>query len=482
MLQPIFCGEMNNPNNNGSEQVHTLMSDNSQYATLSATTEAARSCVAPISGVLKNLYVLVATAPGSGKSWTVTLRVNGADTALSATISGNLSTSASNTSDEISINAGDLLTIKVVGTSSPTTSNLSWGIVWEGGTQEAVLMGSSVLAISSTDTNYQTVMGSTWAPTHINFAKQLCPLNGAVKNFRVNLTQAPGSGKSFTFTLQKNGVDTALVVTIADLDTIGSDTSTSVSVAAGDTLNLKLVPSGTPTSGTIFRFGMQLQPDVDGEAPVIVNSPASPDNSSTEFLELCGSGDWRTSESLKKAPCPGAFDFSDLYGFLTNAPGSGNSWTFAARKGISTQALTITIANSDTTGSDTSHTFSATAGQTLDYRSVPSSVPDINGPDTSLATALSMVAVETAGSSSSSSSSKSSSSSSRSSSSSSSSMSSSSSSRSSSSSCRSSSSSSRSSSSSSSSKSCWEWRDRTENTGNYTDRTEQGAEIESCPE
>lgn len=58
---------------------------------------------------------------------------------------------------------------------------------------------------------------------------------------------APGSGKSITATLRKNGADTAIAATIADLATTASG-SGSVSFAQGDRFCIKQVCSGTPLS------------------------------------------------------------------------------------------------------------------------------------------------------------------------------------------------------------------------------------------
>lgn len=59
---------------------------------------------------------------------------------------------------------------------------------------------------------------------------------------------APGSGKSFAFTLRKAGVDTAMTCTIADTATTCSQTGQAVAIALGDLLALSDVPASAPTA------------------------------------------------------------------------------------------------------------------------------------------------------------------------------------------------------------------------------------------
>lgn len=62
-------------------------------------------------GTLRNLYVVVNTGPGAGKSWVVTVRVNGVNSLLTCTIA-DANTAAHNTAVEIAVNAGDLLSVE----------------------------------------------------------------------------------------------------------------------------------------------------------------------------------------------------------------------------------------------------------------------------------------------------------------------------------------------------------------------------------
>lgn len=74
--------------------------------------------------LVKAIHVSVRLAPGSGESQAVTLRRNGADTALTATVSG-ASTSASLTTTSVAFAVGDTLSVKVVTTPLAASQDLT---------------------------------------------------------------------------------------------------------------------------------------------------------------------------------------------------------------------------------------------------------------------------------------------------------------------------------------------------------------------
>lgn len=77
---------------------------------------------APRSGTLANLFVVPNVAPASGSIVTVTVRVNGADTALSVTHTDADGTSAKgNTVDTVSVSQGDLISVKFTETGGVNT-------------------------------------------------------------------------------------------------------------------------------------------------------------------------------------------------------------------------------------------------------------------------------------------------------------------------------------------------------------------------
>lgn len=71
------------------------------------------------------------------------------------------------------------------------------------------------------------------------------PYDGVLKNMQINLTAAPASGQTVVFTVMKNGVATGLVVTMTDADTQVINTVSTLTVAQGDLLALKVLTGAT---------------------------------------------------------------------------------------------------------------------------------------------------------------------------------------------------------------------------------------------
>ena len=79
----------------------------------------------PIAGTMTNLFIRLDAAPSGTKSYTFTVRKNGADTSLTATITG-AATSGSNVVNSVSYSSGDTISVKASPTSAPTAGAMKW--------------------------------------------------------------------------------------------------------------------------------------------------------------------------------------------------------------------------------------------------------------------------------------------------------------------------------------------------------------------
>ncbi len=90
-----------------------------------STTEASVSNVRfPMAGTVSNFYAKCQTAPGTGKSWICTVRKNGVDTTVTATVS-DTNTTATDTTHSFTVAAGDYITIRWTPSGAPTGSSSS---------------------------------------------------------------------------------------------------------------------------------------------------------------------------------------------------------------------------------------------------------------------------------------------------------------------------------------------------------------------
>lgn len=236
-----------------------------------------------------------------------------------------------------------------------------------------LLFQSNYIEISTSVVNYTPLAasGEFGAATTDAQLRNLIPLAGSLQNFRVNLTVAPGSGKSYTCRVLKNGTATGIEVVIANTDTTGVDTTHTTSVTAGDTFSIEITPSGTPAA-TRIRTAIVL------DTGSVKDSIISPGGAGTSNSSLIGSGmsGW---EYRVRNVIPVAGTLKNLYVKLGTAPGGGNSRTFTVYKNGSPTSLALTISGTNTAGSHTSDPVSLAAGDDISLVASSSGSPAATG-------------------------------------------------------------------------------------------------------
>ena len=90
--------------------------------------------------------------------------------------------------------------------------------------------------------------------------QQPMPAAGTVSDFYVTLNTEPGTGKSYTFVVRKNGDDTEVTCTISGTATTGSDLANSVDFDAGDLISIMATPSAQDPSQMSMRWTAQFSP------------------------------------------------------------------------------------------------------------------------------------------------------------------------------------------------------------------------------
>jgi hypothetical protein len=213
--------------------------------------------VAPCAGTLKNLCVRLSAAPGVDKSRTFTVRKQtppgaSADTAVTVTISGT-NTYGTSGAASVAVAAGDLICIS--STMNPTDGTVAGAQIKTGLTFVAdtdgefmVLMSNRNQSPSRTDLNYCLLHGANtlWTATVTNVS-QVAALNFRVKALYIDIVTAPGAGKSYSFSLNKDGSNVAATNTLVqDTANAGHVDSLAVDIVAGERLAFAVQGSGTP--------------------------------------------------------------------------------------------------------------------------------------------------------------------------------------------------------------------------------------------
>jgi hypothetical protein len=206
-------------------------------------------------------------------------------------------------------------------------------------------------------------------------------VTGDFRNLVVSVATAPGAGKSWTYTLHKNGASTLLTVTIADAATSGSDTSNTITVTAGDTVTLVRTSSGLPT-GSISDISLEFNGETAGESGYGGGLPHSLNTTSAAYNTPFGASTWTTAgATIRHNLVPTAGNLTALRADVNVAPGAGKSWTFAyvlndvVQDGAgATTDTRATISDAATSGSWTG-TLAVSAGDRVRVECTPAGTP-----------------------------------------------------------------------------------------------------------
>lgn len=326
--------------------------------------------VMPMNGILSNFRVVLSAAPGSGRSYTFVIRKNGADTAATITISGSDTTGTIRA--PISVVTGDLLSISSTPSGSPATATAKWTLDFKGAVaKKSMLIANSTLLASTTVYAPVQAQGTGGVSAPIN--ETLISANGTISNMIVVLS-APLTTGPRTLTLRKNGVNTGLTVTLNTGETTASDNVNSVSVAPGD--RLVWVSSGLAVAVAGLFISAVFNAETEGESVLCCGSSNSPSTTVTNYSTVGGLAEnsWSTSEATAQQVV-NAVRLKRFEVRLSNAPGTGNSWTFNVRVNGAPVGLQVVISDSAITGSIDGD-VSVAAGSLLSIESVPASGPN----------------------------------------------------------------------------------------------------------
>ena len=312
-------------------------------------------------GIIKNLRVEVATAPGTGKHWDITLLKNGVGTLLTLEIA-NSATTGSNLTDEITVVAGDTLTLQLAPNGTPPQGDITYTLDFIPTTTGETLL----LAYSGAPTQNQfgSIIGGISSATEFD-TQLLIPCPGTIQNLYIKSYSAAGSGKTLIYTVRKNGVDQSLAVTLSGASQkTGNDIDIghAISVVAGDKISIKRTGDSTVTNAYL-NTGLTFVPTTSGNFIISYLHGANVlTNNSTQYNGVNDYESWGTTETSLDQLFP-AYTLKNMYVELSVAPDNGagtQAFIFTLRKNSASQALTVTISETATTGNATADVTIAT--------------------------------------------------------------------------------------------------------------------------
>lgn len=232
---------------------------------------------------------------------------------------------------------------------------------------------------TSATAQFNTITGGSgnraWTTTENRYQVPV-PTSGTFRNLRVTINGTPGGAASYAFTVRKNGGDTSVTGTITSGITTISDNSNSFTVVAGDTVDIKVVASSTPTARAA-TWSIEFEGDtanynfIGGS-----NYTFAATNSATRYEVISGGNTQTTTDALAASVVPHGATVKAMYFSLNVSPGAGKNWKYQIMKNGSNEASSeVTVADAATTGNVTGLSIALTAGDRISLRTVPTGTP-----------------------------------------------------------------------------------------------------------
>lgn len=199
----------------------------------------------PGAGTL-DMLVASTTAPSAGKTWDFTIRNNRASTTVTCRVDGAAPNWCVDTTNSVSIAAGDLVDFATMPLGTPTSSIVSEGSRFVPTVAGDFNLSSTAQFSTGTATAYQQIFGVSSFDFTLQASSTMVVNSMTVTAMKVTQLAASGLGKTRTYTLEKNSVATSATCSISGSSATTCSWTGSITVADGDTLDTSNVPAGTP--------------------------------------------------------------------------------------------------------------------------------------------------------------------------------------------------------------------------------------------
>ena len=305
------------------------------------TTQINREFPSPVAGTFSNLEVVFNTTLSQG-SWVVSFNdVTSGSNTLTCTIDTTHATCGdTNAGHNITVAVGDIIDFSAnPNGTTPTaqTNPVQLGIVFTSTVgNESPLYSSTTSGTTNNATPEYTGFGylsTGWNATEVNVSS-IVAAPGTIDQLNVYApTAAPGAGKTFTYTLYKNGSPTSLKCPMTGTGAgnqvcVDSNVGDAVTVAAGDTISLQAAPTGTPTITVAQAGDARWVPSTPGQSLVMEVSVAAPTVvAATRFMNFAGTYSTAASTEISNyniSPVA-AFTVKNLYTAQDVTPGGSTT-------------------------------------------------------------------------------------------------------------------------------------------------------------
>lgn len=212
------------------------------------TNVATTSNIVPTQGTIDRLYLRTSGEPGVGKSWTLTLFVNGSSSAITTTCS-NTTQQCTDLSNSITVYPEDTISFQTSPSGSPAGNLLRWSFRWR-----PLVDGETPIFTRTTGSSqFVTVYeypntGGTGIVTTESTTQFSAPVDFAIRKLYTSIDVVPGVGDSRAVYARINGVNGTLFATTTAAALTANNTVSSDSITAGQLFNWSRALSGSPSA------------------------------------------------------------------------------------------------------------------------------------------------------------------------------------------------------------------------------------------
>ena len=357
-MKQVIPGGNNDALSNSATEYNSLMGGGAWDSTQIRSYQ-----VIPTGGTLRKLRIKLSAAPTTNP-YVFTIMKNGSATTLTCTVAVG-STTAEDSTHEVTFAAGDYVTIRSSYSSAPgNTPSAQWSTEWEGSTAgEYIILGNGY---RSTATSYYCgIYNSSKLAIYTaeyQSTRNLMYPAGTYKKFYGYLSIQPSNG--LVLTLRKDGVDTTQTFTISGTSQTGNDTTHTTSGSGIDGWSISFVESGN-VAACYMGWGLVFCPTTDGDIPFSGNFPGpSADNQYHYLLGTKPTDSWLTVDAPRLITSAMTLKAMDVD--LNAKCGAGASVIFTVYKNGSATAMTVSCP--DNYGGEYTGDVSVEAGDVLSLR------------------------------------------------------------------------------------------------------------------
>lgn len=310
------------------------------------------------------LYVFVTPTPSPG-NWVFAIDVGGTASGATCTVAAG-ATSATFTGS-VAVAQDALISLRCTPNASAAVGTLfNWIVEYQTAGDFFCMMGGANTAYATAANNFWDPTGhhGTTVGTTAPVRSILCPAAGTLTRLSVATPVGVVGGTSYAVSLRTNDTTDNLTATMTAAQAAAQATG-SVAVAAGDSMTIKGVPTGTPTARQL-SYCLTIAPTQRGEtwngAGTDNNASPFPADTTSRYEVPQGQGFPDANggvlvgaETSRSHMLRAGYVLRNLYWKTATAPGGVTTRTLTIREAAASTVLTATITGAATTANDTTH-------------------------------------------------------------------------------------------------------------------------------